>query len=90
MVTSQNVGGNGRDFESDKNQQQLHRTGQQAHPHRAEDDQRIELALVMAVLRQCIQREQQGHQHNAADQHVEEYRKGAGLNRRVEAGPLRQ
>ena len=47
---------------------------------------RIKLALVMAVFRQRVEREQQRHQHDAADQHVEEDGEGAGLDRAEETG----
>src|ERR1019366_5246185 len=50
-VPSENVGGDGRDFESNEDHQQFDRRGEQAHPHGAKYDQGVELALVMAVFR---------------------------------------
>ncbi len=89
-VAGQNIGGDGGDFQRDEDQQQLDRAGQQAHSHRAEDDERVELALMMAVFGQGVEREQQRHQHDAADEHVEEDGEGAGLDRAGEAGSFRQ
>ncbi len=85
-IAGQNVGGDGGDLQRDEDQQQLDRAGEQAHADRAKDDQRVELALMMAVFRQGVEREQQSHQHDAANQHVEEDGKGAGFDGAVEAG----
>ena len=85
-VAGQNIRSYGRDLQRDEDQQQLDRAGEQAHAHRAEDNQRVELALVVALFRQCVQREQERYQNDAADEHMEEDREGTGLHRAGEAG----
>jgi hypothetical protein len=89
-VTNQNIGRDGGYLQRDEDQQQLDRAGEQAHSHRAEDDQRVELALMVALFGERVQREQQSYQHEAADQHVEEDGEGAGLDGAGEAGSHRQ
>ncbi len=59
-VTGEDVGGDRRDFEGDEDHEQLDGAGEQAHADGAEDDERIKLALVMAVFGQRVEREQ-GH-----------------------------
>jgi len=63
-----------------KNHEQFDGAGEKAHADGAENDERIELALVVAVLRQRIEREQKGHENDAADEDVEEDGEGAGFN----------
>ena len=57
-ITGKNVSGDRGDFESDENDQQFDCAGEQAHADRAKGDQSVELALVMAVFGQRIEREQ--------------------------------
>jgi hypothetical protein len=89
-ASGQNVSADRRDFQCDENQQKFNRAGQQAHAHCAKDNQRVVLALVVAILRQRVQREQQHHQHKPADKRVEEDCEGAGLDRVIKAGAHRQ
>ena len=57
-VAGEDVGGDGGDFESDEDDQQLDGAGEQAHADGAEDDERVVLALVMAVFGEGVEREQ--------------------------------
>ena len=50
-VAGKDVGGDGGDFEGDEDDEQLDGAGEQAHADGAEDDERVELALMVAVLR---------------------------------------
>ena len=50
-VAGEDVGGDGGDFEGDEDDEQLDGGGEQAHADGAEDDERVELALMVAVLR---------------------------------------
>ncbi len=63
-----------------KTSEQLDRAGEQAHADGAEDDERVELALVVAVFGQGVEREQKRDENDAADEHVEEDGEGAGLD----------
>ena len=89
-VAGEDVGGDGGDFESDEDDQQLDGAGEQAHAHGAEDDEREVFALVVAVFRQSIEREQEGDQDDAADEDVEEDSEGAGFDGAEEAVPVRK
>jgi Sec-independent protein translocase protein TatA len=80
-----NVGGDGGDFKRDEDDEQLDGRGEQAHADGAEDNERVELALVVGVLGQRVEREQEGDENDAADEDVEEDGEGAGLDGRVEA-----
>ena len=73
-----------------KTTQQLDGAGEQAHADCAEDDERVELALMMGVLGQRVEREQQSHENDAADEDVEEDGEGAGFDGGEEAGSFRQ
>ncbi len=79
-VTGKDVGGDRGDFEGDEDHEQLDGAGEQAHANSAEYDERVILALVVAVLRQRIEREQEGDENDAADEDVEEDREGAGFD----------
>ena len=85
-VAGQNVSGDGGDFERDEDEQQLDGPGEQAHADCAEDDESIEFALVVAVCRERIERDEQRDEDDAADEHMEEDGEGAGLDGAVEAG----
>ena len=89
-IAGEDVGGDGGDFEGDEDNQQLDCAGEQAHADRAEDDESVELALVMAVVGQGVEREQKGDENDAADEDVEEDGEGAGFDGAEEAGSLRQ
>ena len=89
-VAGEDVGGDGGDFEGDEDEEQLNRAGKQAHADGAEDDERVELALVMARLGQSVEREQEGYEDDATDEDVEEDGEGAGFDGGEEAGSLRQ
>ena len=79
-VAGEDVGGDGGDFEGDEDDQQLDGGGEQAHADCAEDDERVVLALMMGVLGQRVEREQQRHENDAADEDVEEDGEGAGFD----------
>ena len=64
-----------------KTTQQLDCPGEQAHADSAKDDERVKLALVVAVFGQRVEREQQGHEDDAADEDVEEDGEGTGFDR---------
>ena len=85
-----NVCGDGGNFECNKDDEQLNGGGEQAHADRAKDDERVELALMVGVLRERVEREQQCHEHDAADKDVEEDCEGAGFDRGVKAGSFGQ
>ena len=80
-VAGQNIGGDGGDFQCDKDQQQFDCAGEQAHADSAKDDQRVVLALMMAVFGQCIHCEKQSNEYDAADENVKEDGERAGLDR---------
>src|SRR5262245_58173833 len=67
-VSGEDVGGDGGDFESDEDDEEFGGGSEQTHTDCAEDHESVVLALVMAVFRQGIKREQQGHDDNAADE----------------------
>ena len=89
-VAGEDVGGDGRDFESDEDDEQLDGAGEQAHADCAEDNERVELALMVAVFGERVEREQEGHENDAADEDVEEDGEGAGFDGGEEAGSFRQ
>ena len=89
-IAGEDVGGDGGDFESDEDDEQLDGGGEQAHADGAEDDERVVLALVMAVFRQRVEREEEGDEDDAADEDVEEDGEGAGFDRGEEAGSFGQ
>ena len=63
-VAGKDVGGDGRDFKRDEDDEQFDGAGEQAHADCAEDDERVELALMVAVCGQRVEREQQRDQNN--------------------------
>ena len=85
-----NVGGDGRDFEGDEDDEQLDGGGEQAHADGAEDDERVKLALMVGVFRERVEREQERDENNAADEDVEEDGEGAGFDGGEEAGSFGQ
>ena len=48
-VPGEDVGGDRGDFESDEHEEQFHGAGEQAHADCAKDNERVELALMVAV-----------------------------------------
>ena len=89
-VAGEDVGGDRGDFEGNEDDEQLDGGGEQAHADCAENDEGVELALVVAIGWQSVEREQEGHEDDAADEDVEEDGEGAGFDGAKEAGSLRQ
>ena len=89
-VAGENVGGDRGNLKRNENDEELDGAGEQAHADRAKDDERVKLALVVAVFGQRVEREKQSHEHDAADENVEEDGKGAGFDGAEEAGALRK
>jgi len=79
-IPSEDVGRDGGDFESDEDDEQFGGGCEETHADCAEDHQRVVLALVMAVFGECVEREKQRNDDDAADEDVEEDGEGAGLD----------
>src|SRR4051812_6624434 len=78
-VSGENVGGDRGDFESDEYDEEFGGGGQEAHADGSEDHECVVLALVVAVFRKSVEREEQSDDDNAANEHVKEDSEGAGL-----------
>src|SRR6185437_9070570 len=89
-VSGQDVSRNRRNFKRYKDKQQFDGAGKQAHADRAEGDQGVELALMMAIFWQRIERDQQGYEHDAADDDVKKDGERARFDGSEKAGAFRQ
>ena len=68
----EDVAGDGGDFQGDEDEHQLDRRGHEAGAHRAEQDQRVVLAVIDLLEGQVVERHEDGGQGDQQDHDVEE------------------